>query len=484
MQTNLKAVGGTWPTGEYRDPALFDLYREGEVVAGKYRLKRVLGAGGMGTVWLATNTLLEVDVAIKLLHADFEGQHEASQRFLHEARATAKLRHPSIVGLHDFGHTRHGHAFMVMEHLQGESLGDMLDRRVKIAPIEAVQLLLQVLDALDFAHGHGVVHRDLKPDNILVVGEGDAYACKVVDFGIAKVNERDALPALNQDSVESVAQRSASRLTQHGALLGSPEYMAPEQARGETDVDRRADIWGLTVCLYECIHGERPFSDERLDQLLLSVLIKEPPPPSDVDDGLWQIMRRGLEKNRDHRWQFASELGEALARWLIQNGVEVDASGRSLRSRWLGESSIADHSQPLRAMTVNQAGAMVPPVIPVAPKKNTALWLATAIALIAVVSLGGVFLLSSPENAASRDLAGEAAEADVQKAAAPTHSAAPPATETATPAPAEGAPSAAASTPERADTPPVFPGTHPRATPLTKSRGGKGGLPLPEDADF
>src|SRR5690606_35606173 len=107
-------MAGTWPTGEYKNPEILELYTPGEIIAGKYQLKSVLGAGGMGTVWLATNTVLEVDVAIKLLHSDFAGQREAGQRFLSEARATAKLRHPGIVRLHDFGTTNHGHAFMVM----------------------------------------------------------------------------------------------------------------------------------------------------------------------------------------------------------------------------------------------------------------------------------------------------------------------------------------------------------------------------------
>jgi serine/threonine-protein kinase len=274
-------------------------------------------------------------------------------------------------------------------------------------------------------------------------------------------------------------------------ILGSPEYMSPEQARGGGDVDHRADVWGVAVCLYEAINGQRPFDDESLDALLLQVLTRNPSRPEGVDDSLWQILQRALDKNRDHRFQFTSDFGEALAQWLVYNGIEVDASGRSVRSRWLGESSIADQSQPIRAVTVNSAGGTgLPPQVEVIVEKRrkTSLFIGAAIALVAAMVLAGVFLVTrDPAPAARRESSKEMSPTiDDKRPEADT-----PSRETAKvvapEAPAPRAPTTSSSPEPSAEStnqpqsPPKPPAWRPRPSPQAKPASS---FPLPDDADF
>ena len=291
-------MSGTFPTAE-QEAVPEVRYQPGQVIANKYRLEHILGEGGMGTVWRATNLLLEVDVAIKLLRVDMALGSEGAERFLREARATAKLIHPAVVRLHDFGTTQDGLAFIVMEHLPGQPLFEVVEQRGALPAIEAVQLLMPVIDALQAAHRLGIVHRDLKPDNILLVSQGaEAIMPKVVDFGVAR-DLRNPVSRLPPDDTVDAVRRQASRLTEHGALLGSPHYMAPEQACGREDVDGRADVWAIVVCLYECVTGKRPFDGLDLETVLLQVITHAPTQPAEVDDALWAIMERGLTKDRD-----------------------------------------------------------------------------------------------------------------------------------------------------------------------------------------
>ncbi len=480
----------TWPRRQ-ADATLVQLYRPGDVIAGKYALQHVLGEGGMGTVWLARNEILEVDVAIKLLRSEFASHAEAGQRFLHEARATAKLKHPNIVQLHDFGTTHHGHAFMVMEFLSGSSLADVLETRPVIDPIETVQLMLQVLDALALAHEHGIVHRDLKPENVQVLFGADTRTCKVMDFGIAKVSSApDIEDTWTELSVDSAVQRSVSRLTQMGEIVGSPQYMAPEQARGAGDVDHRADIWGVAVCIYECIAGERPFDHEQLQQLLLQVLMHSPPCPPGLDPALWNVISKGLAKNRDERWQSAEDFGEALAGWLVDQGVDVDASGRSVRNRWLG-ASLLESTTRLAMPSLSGAEAFHP--APPAPDAGRSKLAFIGAATVLLLGVGGALALmrapgddtpaadATPARAETRSQAPRrqpkedvaeavAEEPSVPKPAASTE----PTAEPKPPAPAAAAPKPS-HPPKPAAPPPVAPPRAPKPS---------GGLALPSDADY
>ncbi|MEO5726954.1 MAG: serine/threonine-protein kinase, partial [Byssovorax sp.] len=219
-------------------------YAVGDLLNGRYRLLDRLGEGGMGTVWRAHSLSVGRDVAVKLIRSDRESP-EAIARLHVEACAAGALEHPSIVRVFDFGETTFGDPFLVMELLQGESLATMIDHGGPMREPRAVAVLLPVASALQAAHEKGIIHRDIKPDNIFVVpldlDEGTRLP-KIVDFGLARL------------------EASQRRLTAEGSVLGSPGYMAPEQAMGEHDVDAQADVWSFCVVLYELVTGLVPFS--------------------------------------------------------------------------------------------------------------------------------------------------------------------------------------------------------------------------------
>lgn len=296
--------------------------REGTVIAQKYRLESKLGEGGMGTIWRAYNLQLEVPVALKLLRASLNPA-ELGERLRVEARAAAKLVHPGIVRVFDIGEAESGEPFIVMELLQGESLGATLERG-PLSAKDALQLMLPICEALALAHSRGVVHRDLKPDNIFVAAEGTRLQPKLLDFGIAKVR--------------SSMLSGGPTLTQSGMLLGSPDYMSPEQVYGQADLDERADIWGYCVVLYEILSGRTPFAGDSCQEILQAVLTHEPVPLAllEVDPELAALIHWGLSKDRDARPSSILTLGRELAAWLFGRGVLEDATGASLDVKWLG----------------------------------------------------------------------------------------------------------------------------------------------------
>lgn len=294
-----------------------DGYRPGDVIGQKYQLVRMLGEGGMGAIWLAHNLPLDADVAIKVMRADASSP-DAAGRLLTEARAAARLRHPSIVRIFDLGRTDRGEPFIVMEVLEGESLGSVLDRKLKLAEENAVQTLLPVIAGLVAAHEQGVIHRDVKPENIVLsVGEGGRLVPKLVDFGVVKFRDRSPFNP-QADEIE-----------------GSPDYMSPEQARGSAGVDERADVWAMSVVLYEVLAGERPFSGGDAAAILDSIVRDAAPPLVDVDPQLSHIVMRGLAKNLGERWQSMRELGQSLARWALARGIDTDITGASIALSWL-----------------------------------------------------------------------------------------------------------------------------------------------------
>lgn len=296
------------------------IYAPGDVIDGKYRLTRIIGRGGMGAVWLAHNLPLDMDVAVKLIRRDRTAP-EAAGRLLQEARAAARLKHPSIVRVFDFGESEQGDPFIVMELLNGESFAAILRRKKRLSPAIAVQTLLPVASALASAHGKGIVHRDLKPDNVLLItDESGALVPKVVDFGIAKLLSNDP------DRPFTLA----------GEVLGSPDYMSPEQARGADNVGEATDVWAFSVVLYESVAGRRPFQGPNYNSLIAAILTNDPPPiPSLADPALWAILERGLTKNIALRWGSMRDLGAALAQWAVDQGIEEDVCGNRIAKQWL-----------------------------------------------------------------------------------------------------------------------------------------------------
>ncbi len=290
------------------------------MIDGRYELEAVIGRGGMGTVWRAWDRILNADVALKLsTHADGSPW---SQRLLREARACAVLHHPAVVRILAYG-VSGTHAYIAMELLEGDSLDQILDAG-PIAAEQAVQLTLPIVEALAVAHHAGVVHRDIKPSNIVISEQPDGtLQPKLLDFGIAK-SQNAGLPL---------------KLTVTGAVLGTPHFMSPEQARGRGDVDHSTDVWGICAVLYEAITGACAFDGENYNAVISAVLLQEPAPMSvicDVDPELETIVMRGLEKDRARRWSSADDLALALSAWLRARGHCCDISGRILRGtqRW------------------------------------------------------------------------------------------------------------------------------------------------------
>jgi serine/threonine-protein kinase len=299
-------------------------YVAGAIVAGKYQLIEELGQGSMGWVWLAKNRTLDVDVAIKLVRAELAHDVDGiAERMLQEARAAARIGHPAIIQVFDFGFAEQGDPFIVMELLRGESLDQALQRRRCVSPNRAAQTLLPIIDALAATHAHGIVHRDLKPANIFLARPaGQRLQPKVLDFGVAKLE-----------------RRAAVRLTQEGALVGSPAYMSPEQF-GNGIVDGRADIWALSVVLYEMITSHRPFEgDGGSAAVLWRVMNGEPRPIAEhglEEPALWQILVKGFAKEPERRHLSMHAFGRALAEWLVARGINEDICDASLRT-WIDE---------------------------------------------------------------------------------------------------------------------------------------------------
>lgn len=238
-------------------------WEPGNSVAGRYRLVRHLGKGGMGSVWEAEHLALQAPVALKFLHRSLASDEKA--RFMREARAAARLRSAHVVQILDYG-VEGGAPFIAMELLRGETLGRRLLRVPRLTFAETGQILGEVARAVSMAHGRGIVHRDLKPDNIFIATEDDREIVKVLDFGIAKV-------ARGPDSTRSPK-------TATGVLMGTPLYMSPEQARGDREIDWRADIWSFGVIAYECLVGQKPFESRGLGDLLVRICSAEIPVPS------------------------------------------------------------------------------------------------------------------------------------------------------------------------------------------------------------
>jgi serine/threonine protein kinase len=273
----------------------------GDILAGKYRVERVLGAGGMGVVVQATHLELDERVALKFLLPDALESAEASARFVREARSAVKIKSEHVARVIDVGRLENGAPYMVMEFLEGSDLNALIERGQ--VPIEdAIDYVIQACDAMAEAHAVGIVHRDLKPSNLFLSRRTDGSSLiKVLDFGISKVNVPDS---------------SAAGLTHTSAFLGSPYYMSPEQMRSARNVDHRSDVWSLGVILYELIAGTPPFVAPTLPDLLAAIMT-EPPAPlrtkrPDVPAELEQVIARALVKQREGRFQSVGELAAAL----------------------------------------------------------------------------------------------------------------------------------------------------------------------------
>ena len=264
------------------------------VIDGKYRLEQLLGRGGMGAVYRARDLRLDRLVAVKVVRAELLGDVEARRRFRREAQIVARLQHPSIVAIFDYGTFPDGGAFLVMELVRGEDLRHVLLREGRMAPLRAARILTSVCAAIEAAHREGVLHRDLKPENILLPG-GDTEA-KVLDFGVAKLITEER----PRDS-ESMPPEAATVLTAAGMIVGTPAYMAPEQFRGAPP-DARTDVFSLGVIAYEMLSGTLPFGRGSVADVVLAHSRGVPPMPgSDISPAVERAIRAALDADADRR---------------------------------------------------------------------------------------------------------------------------------------------------------------------------------------
>ena len=303
----------------------------GAVLGGSYEVIRMVGEGGMGRVYEARHQRLTTKrFAVKMLHPDLARQPDVVTRFQREAEASSVISHPHVVDVYDVSSTPDGRPYIVAELLQGEELGNHLDRVGRMTATGAAHVVRQVCAALGAAHTAGIVHRDVKPENVFLSGDGALV--KVLDFGISKVAD-------NKDG-----------LTKTGTVMGTPDYMAPEQARGDK-VDARADIYAAGAILYRAVTGRKPF--EGLDPMatLTAVLTQEPPRPSELNPlvplALEMVIQKAMAKNPAERFQTMADLDQALLPF-DEQAEQIDIAPRS---------GVGDRSAAATAKTVLRQSA-------------------------------------------------------------------------------------------------------------------------------
>jgi serine/threonine protein kinase len=428
--------------------------RPGDILGDRWVLVEKIDAGAMGEVFRAEHQVLGHAVAVKVLLPEMTRDQGAIERFLREARIAAKLRHPNVVRVEDYGLSGDGRPYLVMELLHGESLARCLARTPRLHPRVVLGIVRQIAEALDAAHAAGIVHRDLKPENIFLCGQGEPPKLKVLDFGVAKFT--DALAA-------------GGGATASNTLVGTPKYMSPEQARASRSLDGRSDLWALGILTYEMLTGRHPFEGEAIAELLVAILTHPIAPPSaarpalpvDVDE--WCV--RALARNRAERFANGHSLAEALASALGDSVSDAwsDASATVAATSRGGRGTLrvrrnADPTPPAAEVPAAakldlgssdetpHRGLAAIPVDP-GPRWTASWWAALSVALVAALGLIAVSrLAASPAAVAGRN--GQAAIVRPTAPAPPSPAAPPPpVAPPAAPPPAVSAPLSPASAP-------------------------------------
>jgi serine/threonine protein kinase len=302
-------------------PILTPEERVGSLLAGKYQLERILGEGGMGVVFEATHTWTARKCAVKMLHTAHSRERELARRFLQEARTAAAVRHPNVVDVLDMGSEEDGTVYLVLELLSGEPLSALLKRN-RLPPERALSLLLPAMGAIASAHERGIIHRDLKPDNIYLHHDHGEIVPKVLDFGLAK--------ALISDATR----------TSTGLVMGTPYYIAPEQAAGDPNIGPPVDVWAMGVVMYEALAGRVPFPGDAPTAVILKVCTIEPDPLTQVapqlHPALAAAVHGALVKKPEDRYANLREFGNAMLEAAATAGMVIRAP------KGLGDPSLSD----------------------------------------------------------------------------------------------------------------------------------------------
>jgi serine/threonine-protein kinase len=284
-------------------PILTEEERCGTLLAGKYRIESILGRGGMGVVFRASHVHTGRQVALKILRPELSRDEQLGKRFVREARAATMLRHPNVVEVLDLGVEADGTVYQVLELLEGEALRDLLDRKGRLSPERALEILLPVMDALVHAHAQGIVHRDLKPDNIFLADARNARMTPtLLDFGIAKILDRQG-----------------SLATHTGSVMGTPQYMAPEQARGAREQGPSIDVWAMGIIAFECLAGDVPFEGATPALVMVRIMTERAPRldtvvpdiPAGLADAIEAALRPAPEERHASMKAFVAALRQA-----------------------------------------------------------------------------------------------------------------------------------------------------------------------------
>jgi serine/threonine-protein kinase len=365
---------------------------EGTIIAGKLRVVRQLGAGGMGAVYEVEHEFTKHRRALKMLHADMLEHPMVVARFIREASAAGHIGNPHIVETFDAGKLEGGEPYIVMEMLQGETLSDRLEKVRRLALPELVDVIRQACDGIQAAHDAGIVHRDLKPENIFLIERDGRPFVKILDFGVSKFD-----PTLTG---------GADGTTKEGSALGTPYYMSPEQVDGDKDLDARTDVYALGVILYQCACGKRPFKADALPKLAVLIHEGKPAPLSErrpeLPVGFVEVVHKAMARDRNLRFPTPRELGAALEPF----------SAAALDATMLETSAVRGSSKPPAAPAIAHSG---PPHEPTQDAKRPGLTVggsALSVAtpgtaqragepkksrggMIAIVGIGGVLLAAA-----------------------------------------------------------------------------------------
>ena len=371
----------------------------GETLAGKYSIEELIKTGGMGSVYRGKHVLMDKRVAIKVLRPSLAVDNDVVVRFSREAKAASRISHPHAVNVTDFGESENGVVFLVMEYLDGQTLKEVIKQDGAMSLERTVEIVRQVAGALDAAHEQGVIHRDLKSDNIMLSQTNGSDWAKVLDFGIAKIQQPEGVRDVD--------------ITAANLVIGTPQYMSPEQCSQSGPIDKRSDVYSFGIIVYEMLAGRVPFTGESPTVIMMKQVQDEPPPISefrpDLPTAVAQLISRALAKNPDDRFQSAGDLAKALAEGVaglaMAAPVTVANSPVAAAADDLDEETIVTPRQPLDEVTVVQprrdsaplgydaAPLSQPPTT--APPAGANPWrilVPAAIALVAV--FGVVFLLT------------------------------------------------------------------------------------------
>ncbi len=455
---------------------------EGDVLAGKYRVERVLGVGGMGVVVAAHHIQLDEKVALKFLLPEALSNPEAVSRFAREARAAVKIKSEHVARVSDVGTLPNGAPYMVMEYLDGGDLAAWIHERGPLSIEQAVEFVLQSCEAVAEAHALGIVHRDLKPANLFCIRRADGrLSIKVLDFGISKMSQ--------------FGGSGPSAVTHATALMGSPLYMSPEQMKSAKDVNSQTDIWAIGVILYELLTGKPPFLAESLPELFYQVALQAAPSIRDfrpeIPVSLEAVILRCLEKGREQRYSNVAELALALLPFAPGRGKgSVERISGIIQAAGLSTSALALPPSPQRQGTVASAGTS-PPVsrtahraagVPgLAPRRRGVFVGLGLVGLLVLGGVGAIYLRAGvgahPVASASASASASAIEPVVVPAApppppsetaappapVPTHVASVPPAVEAAPAPSTASKRPPSRTPSKIPATPAAPAAHPSA---------------------